>query len=181
MQALCGALRPSCSISAWWSCETRANQSATLLDRTRLRARRRTWPRNRQTAGTPRTLGATFIAWGAVGFFLLTGHPRFVLNGVLQRLAAHRVEPDATNKSVRLVIRISNDLSLHQLEERLLPDIWAEPLDQIGERRLTLRSPNIDPAIDRAPETPPLYTKRPVFVVQKRESHDLRVASINRW
>src|SRR5271166_4206638 len=35
--------------------------------------------------------------------------------------------------SSALMIRCPNDLSFHQLEDRLLPDVAAESLDQIGE------------------------------------------------
>jgi hypothetical protein len=62
-----------------------------------------------------------------------------------------------TTTTTTLMIRCPNDLGLHQLVGRVLPDVGAEPLVQIEELHFAASLPGVDPEVDRTAEAPPLH------------------------
>ena len=58
---------------------------------------------------------------------------------------------------------------------------WATSVNKFFEpsvRIQTDRGPEVDPAVDRAPEAPPLDPERPFVLVGQREPHDLHVGAV---
>jgi hypothetical protein len=64
------------------------------------------------------------------------------------------------------------DLDSHQLEERFFPDVGGIPLDHRGEIAV---AGQVNPAVDRPQEAPPLGGEPATILIEQGEPQDLLV------